>query len=158
MWFYRECVPVFVSSSCSKQTDIYSESCVTVWDFFGFDGSIQDIRACQRRKKKRWVPSVFKGQESHAEFPLFTPVVWTQTVFLPGATPKVMGQMERGKGTRLAFTLFIYFLSHSLPFPLLPSTASQAWISGLLCVWSTPFQHNERRVHKNTGNISFPNI
>lgn len=39
--------------------------------FFLFDGNIQDIRAWQRHKKQRWVPFVFKGQESHAEFPVY---------------------------------------------------------------------------------------
>lgn len=54
--------------------------------FFVFNGSIQDIRACQRLKRKRWESSVFKGQESHVELPLFTPVTkWTglDTNFLP---------------------------------------------------------------------------
>lgn len=46
-----------------------------------------------------------------------------QTFFLWGAEPKVMGQLERGSGTRPTSTLFIYFLSHSSPplcFPAWP--------------------------------------
>lgn len=73
------------------------------------------------------------------------------SVFLWGAMPKVMGQMERGKGKRdAAYFYSVHLLPQSfLPFPLLPSTPSpqnkhtSTWISDLLCVWSTPLQHNE---------------
>lgn len=77
----------------------------TVCGFFVFDGSIQDIRACHRPRRKRWESSVFKGQESHVKLPMFTPATkWTalDTNCLP---------MRR----RPTFTLFIYFLSHSSP-------------------------------------------
>lgn len=75
------------------------------------------------------------------------------SVFLWGAMPKVMGQMERGKGKRdAAYFNSVHLLPQSfLPFPLLPSTPStqnkqaSTWISDLFCVWSTtPLQHNER--------------
>ena len=50
----------------------------TLCGFFVLDGSIQDIRACQSLGRKRWESSVFKGQESYVELPLFTPVIkWT---------------------------------------------------------------------------------
>lgn len=48
-----------------------------------------------------------------------------------------------------------------LPFPLLPSTASpqyknaDTWISGPLCMWSTPSQHNERLSSQRYGKYFF---
>lgn len=70
--------------------------------FFLFNGSIQDIRACQRPRRKRWGSSVFKGQESHVKLPLFTPVTkWTglDTNCLPMRNlAKSNGTEGRGKG------------------------------------------------------------
>lgn len=84
-------------------------------------------------------------------------------LFLWGAEPKVLGQMERGKGKRdAAYFYSVHLLPQSfLPFPFLPSTPSQqskhtcTWISGLFCVWSTPFQHNERLSSQRYGKYVF---
>lgn len=129
---------------------------VSHYEIFVFDGNIQDIRAWQRHKKKRWVPFVFKGQESHAEFPLFTWVTGLDTNCLPiRSYAKSNGTDGRRKWVTACLYSVLLLPRPVLPFPLLPSTTSQTWISGLLCVGSTPFQHNERRVHRDSGNIFF---
>lgn len=92
--------------------------CVT--DFFLFDGSIRDIRACQRLRKKRWEPSAFKGQESHVKLPLFTPVTkWTgpETNFLP------MRSWAKSNGTagKREWDTAYFYSVHLLPQPFLPS-------------------------------------
>lgn len=88
----------------------------TLCGFSVLDGSIQDIRACQSLGRKRWESSVFKGQESYVELPLFTPVTkWTglDTNCLPTRSPAKSNGTD-GKRKRDA----AYFYSvHLLPRP-----------------------------------------
>lgn len=74
---------------------------LTLCESLFFDGNIQDICSRQRHQKAPWAAHS-KGRK--ATFPR----VYV-TVFLWAALPKVMGQMERAQGTRLAFTPFPSF-------------------------------------------------
>lgn len=96
---------------------------------FLFNGSIQDICACQKPRRNRWGSSLFKGQENHVKLPLFTPVTkWTglDTNCLP------MRSLAKSNGTdgkRKKDTSCFYSV-HLLPTSFLPSlVASQHGLS-----------------------------
>lgn len=153
------------SRHCFPCVGMHIYLAMSVWGCPVFDGSIQDIRACQRPRREKWESSVLKGQESHAKLPLFTPVAkWTSldTDCLP------MRSRARSNGTDgmrkrdAAYFYSVHLLPELfLPFPSLPSTASAqckhagTWISGLLCVWSTPSEHNERLSSQRYGKYIF---
>lgn len=117
--------------------------------FFVFNGSIQDIRACQRPKRKRWESSLLKGQESYMKLPLFTPVTkWTclNTNCLPIRSWAKCNGTDWNRKRDAAYFYSVHLLPQLfLPFLLPPHNINtDTWIGGLLCVWSKPSEHNER--------------
>lgn len=129
------------------------------WEYSGYPCMPKAYR------RERWESSVLKGQESHVKLPLFTPVTkWTglDTDCLPMRSRAKSNGTDRMRKRDAAYFYSVHLLPELfLPFPSLPSTASAqykhtgTWISGLLCVWSTPSEHNERLSSQRYGKYIF---